>query len=265
MQTSTGLFGPESVMWRINRERLVLLAGPAAAILQVAHPIVARGVAAHSRFRTDSTGRLARTLEAVYTVAFGTAEEVEIVRTTVWRMHRAVKGEGYDAFDPQAQLWVLATLIMGSVTMYERFVGPLTDVERDDFLQENKRFGFVFGLEPDVVWNDWPEFSRYWEETIQGSDIGSTLLCGEVARGVICPDKPWYMRMLSPVFRALALEMIPSDLSGRLGLGISRISRPLWMVLDHTLPCLLHLLPERIRFAPHYLQAKRRGVEAAST
>ena len=76
-------FGPDSMMWRINRERIALLAGPAAAVLQVAHPQVAMGVAAHSKFRTDSIGRLNRTLEAVYSVAFGTSEEVERVRDGV--------------------------------------------------------------------------------------------------------------------------------------------------------------------------------------
>jgi uncharacterized protein (DUF2236 family) len=80
-------FGPDSMMWRINREQVVLLAGPAAAVLQVAHPQVAMGVAAHSKFRTDSIGRLNRTLEAVYFVAFGTSEEVERVRDGVARAH----------------------------------------------------------------------------------------------------------------------------------------------------------------------------------
>ncbi len=78
-------FAPESMMWRINRERVVLLAGPAAAVLQVAHPQVAMGVAAHSIFRTNSIGRLHRTLEAVYSVAFGTSDEVERVRDGVAR------------------------------------------------------------------------------------------------------------------------------------------------------------------------------------
>ena len=70
-------FSPDSMMWKINREQVVLLGGASAAVLQVAHPQVAMGVAAHSKFRSDSTGRLRRTLDSVYTVAFGTAEEVE--------------------------------------------------------------------------------------------------------------------------------------------------------------------------------------------
>jgi len=159
-------YGADSLTWKINRERLVLLAGPAAAVLQVAHPIVALGVAAHSNFRSDSTGRLHRTLEAVYTVAFGTAEQVEKVRASVARSHHAVKGEGYSAFDPDAQLWVLATLIMGSLTMYERFVAPLTAEERNQFLVENENFALVFGMDNALVWKEWTDFEKYFQTSL---------------------------------------------------------------------------------------------------
>ena len=40
-----GLFGPESVTWRVNRESVLLLGGGRALLLQVAHPSVAAGVA----------------------------------------------------------------------------------------------------------------------------------------------------------------------------------------------------------------------------
>ena len=107
-------YKPDSMMWRINRERITLLAGPAAAVLQAAHPQVAMGVAAHSRFQTDSMGRLRRTLDAVYTIAFGSEDDVAHIRKAMARVHAPVKGtspETYSAFDSGAQLWVLATLI----------------------------------------------------------------------------------------------------------------------------------------------------------
>jgi uncharacterized protein (DUF2236 family) len=247
--------GPSSVIWQIDRERIVLLAGPAAAVLQVAHPVVARGVAAHSRFREDSSGRLARTLEAVYTVTFGTPDEVEQVRRGVARAHAAVRGEGYSAFDPEAQLWVLATLIMGSIKMFERFVAPLEPSQRETFLQENAFFGQVFGVEPGQLPATWTDFENYWQEMMNGPILGSLPLCGEVARAVIRPDAPATMRWLSPVFRAMTLELLPAPLSERLGLGSSRLQRPLWKTLDALVPRLLPILPARLRFAPHYLRA----------
>lgn len=253
--TSKELFGPASMIWKINRERVVLLVGPAAAVLQVAHPVVAEGVARHSRFRTDAVGRLSRTLDAVYTVAFGTSAEVAEVRRTVAAKHHAVQGPGYSAFDPGAQLWVLATLIMGSVTMYERFVRTLSTAEKDTFLEENRQFGGVFGLDPDLVWVSWSDFVAYWEAMLEGSELGRASICGEVARKVVCPDAQLLMRWLAPVFLALTLEVVPPDLGRKLGLKRSILRRPLWACLDALLPRLWPWLPAVVRFAPHYRSA----------
>lgn len=254
-------FASDSMMWRINRERVVLLAGPAAAVLQAAHPQVAMGVAAHSKFRSDSIGRLRRTLDAVYSVAFGTAEEVAGVREAVARAHRAVQGkspEAYSAFDPGAQLWVIATLVMASASMYRRFVGPLSANELDRFLQENARFGEVFGLRPGLLPQAWDEFEAYWQGMMQGNLLGSHPLCGEVARAVVRPDAPWSMRLLSPVFRALALELLPAPVRGRLGFCENSRHAWLWNPLDRTLPSLMHAAPASLRYASQYLQARKR-------
>src|SRR4029453_17429416 len=40
-----GFHGPGSTMWRVNREAVLLGAGPAALLLQIAHPHAAEGVA----------------------------------------------------------------------------------------------------------------------------------------------------------------------------------------------------------------------------
>jgi uncharacterized protein (DUF2236 family) len=49
-----GLFGPRSLAWRINRETILLLGGGRALLMQVAHPLVAAGVADHSDFTRSS-------------------------------------------------------------------------------------------------------------------------------------------------------------------------------------------------------------------
>lgn len=250
-------FGLESMMWRINRERVVLLAGPAAAVLQVAHPQVAMGVAAHSKFRADSIGRLHRTLEAVYSVAFGTSDEIEHVRDVVARSHRSVRGEGYSAFDQDAQLWVLATLIMGSVNMYRRFVGKLTVPELDRFLEENARFGEVFGLDTGLLPKSWVVFERYFEATLKGPLLGSHRLCVEVANAVIEPESPRYMRVCSPVFRALTIEYIPPILRERLRIRPGLMAGVIWPVLDRLLPIMVRMCPASIRYAPRYLVARK--------
>ena len=54
-----GSTAPTPQMWRINREAVLLGAGPAALLLQIAHPLIAEGVAQHSGFqatRSDACG-----------------------------------------------------------------------------------------------------------------------------------------------------------------------------------------------------------------
>ena len=74
-----GLFGPDSLTWRVNREGALLLGGGRALLLQVAHPLVAAGVSQHSNYREDPFGRLYRTLDTVTTIVFGSASDAKAV------------------------------------------------------------------------------------------------------------------------------------------------------------------------------------------
>src|SRR5205823_10410912 len=93
MSADARIFAPESMVWRICRERATLLHGPAAAVLQVAHPRIALGVLDHSNFKEAPTARLHRTLDAVYSMAFGTSEEAEAATDGVARIRERVRGD----------------------------------------------------------------------------------------------------------------------------------------------------------------------------
>src|SRR5687768_1486599 len=67
-----GLYGPQSMMWRIGRCHLATSLGSGRALLlQVAHPWVTQGVEHHSRTRTDPIGRARRTFTNVLSMTFG--------------------------------------------------------------------------------------------------------------------------------------------------------------------------------------------------
>src|SRR3954464_8190457 len=91
--TEQRVFSPDSLIWKICRERTILLHGPAAAVLQVAHPRIGLGVMEHSGFADDPTSRLHRTLDAVYAIAFGTLDEAETAARRVARRHATVRGD----------------------------------------------------------------------------------------------------------------------------------------------------------------------------
>ena len=55
-------FSPDAMIWQVDREMVLLLAGGRALLMQLAHPKVAAGVAEHSHFKADPLGRLYRTM-----------------------------------------------------------------------------------------------------------------------------------------------------------------------------------------------------------
>src|SRR2546427_8836791 len=84
-----GLFGPHSILWRVNRESAVTLAGTCAILMQFAHPKVAAGVRDHSRYQVDAAGRLRRTLDLTLAIVFGPrAAAMEAVRAIPARHSR---------------------------------------------------------------------------------------------------------------------------------------------------------------------------------
>src|SRR5438270_2462341 len=112
-----GLFGPQSMIWNVARERVLVAAGPAALLMQLAHPLVAAGVAAHSDFRRDPFARLRSTLDATLKISFGDTAQAHRAATRVMTVHRRVRGRlgervgrfpagtTYDATDPRLAMW----------------------------------------------------------------------------------------------------------------------------------------------------------------
>lgn len=248
-------------MWRVNREHTLLLGGPTAAILQIAHPEVALGVSNHSDFRSDTLGRLQRTLEAVYTIAFSPRAEVEAMAERVRAAHAKVRGaspRAYSAFSPDAQMWVLATLIQLSVQMFERYVGRLSPAEKEEFFQEMRGFGEWFGLPLSHGPQDWAAFAEYYRNMLEGDTLGSLPVSVELARHIVHPRRPLHLRPLWPLASATAREFLPSPLRERLQLPSTPGSRLVLATLDSLLPAILPALPPRLRFARQYLVAVAR-------
>src|SRR5215468_7746642 len=129
-----GLFRRGSWLRRVSSESVVLLGGGRALLLEIAHPLVAEGVANHSRFREDPLGRLQRTLDALAAIAFGPRAEALAAARGVERAHRHVRGRlaaaagryaagtPYDGRDPELMLWVWGTLVDTALELTARFV-----------------------------------------------------------------------------------------------------------------------------------------------
>ena len=158
VSAEVSLFEPGSAIRRIGGESALLFAGGRALLMQVAHPLVAAGVAEHSGFTRDPWGRLARTMQAVYGVIYGTTGDAarigEAVRLSHTRVHGLLgesiglyaSGTPYHAEDPELLLWVHATLVDTALEVHERFVGPVSRADRVAFHDDMRVVGEAFGV-----------------------------------------------------------------------------------------------------------------------
>ncbi|MXW23090.1 MAG: DUF2236 domain-containing protein, partial [Chloroflexi bacterium] len=104
-------FAPDAAIRDVDGEAVILGGGGRALLMQIAHPLVAQGVAEHSEWRANRYGRLLRTLRPMFAIVFGNAAEVRDAARGVNAVHRGVTGAGYHAGDPELLLWVHATLV----------------------------------------------------------------------------------------------------------------------------------------------------------
>jgi len=137
-----GLFGPESVSWRVLREGSVVVGGLRALLMHAAHPLVVAGARQTGMYERDPWRRLERTLRQTFTVVFGTRLEAELAARRIDDVHGAIKGIDavtglrYDARDPELLLWVHACLVSSFLEMERRTLGRLDPAARQRFHEE---------------------------------------------------------------------------------------------------------------------------------
>lgn len=157
MSADPGLFGPDSVSWRVHADPSMALAGFRALFLQALHPLAMAGVAGHSDFRADPWGRLLRTAEYVGVVTYGTAAEAERAGARVRGIHRRVagiepeSGMPYRADDPALLTWVHCTEVDSFLGCYRRSGGPMSDADADRYVAEQTRAAGLVGLAGQAV------------------------------------------------------------------------------------------------------------------
>ena len=189
---AAGLFGPGSVSWRIDRELVVLAGGSCALLMQAAHPSVAAGVAQHSDYATDPFGRLLRTLTSSFSVVFGTLADANATIRRVNAIHAAVRGQradgaAYSALDPEALLWVHATLVDTALRVYTRFVAPLPAADAQRYHEESARVAVALGVQE--VPARLEELRAWMDEMIESGSVRVTPEARTIARTVLYPTR----------------------------------------------------------------------------
>jgi uncharacterized protein (DUF2236 family) len=245
------------VVWRVAREKAILGGGPAALLLQVAHPAVAAGVVDHSDFESDPLGRLRRTLDTMLTVGFGDRAQADAAVAGVAAVHVHVRGPGYRADDPELALWVHATLVLTALGAYERFVKPLTDADKADYYDRYKVVGRMFGVTDDVMpptYADFVAYVRHMEdEVLAVGDDARTVAAGIFTAHVVGPA--WLTR---PAMELAAGGLLPASLRRAYGIRWGRRRQAAYGVVRRVVRPALRLLPGRARYWQHYRMARDR-------
>jgi uncharacterized protein (DUF2236 family) len=92
-----GLFGPDSPVWAVHGDLPSMLIGGFAALMtQTLHPLAMAGVAAHSNYRDDPTGRLRRTARFIAGTTFGSKPFAHELVREVTQVHDRVRGTAPD-------------------------------------------------------------------------------------------------------------------------------------------------------------------------
>jgi uncharacterized protein (DUF2236 family) len=157
MTGDVGLFGPDSITWRLHQEPILMLGGLRSLYLQALHPRTVAGVAQNSAFRSDMWGRLTRTSGYVTTVIYGSTAEAEQAGAKLRRLHARLNGtdprtgEAFHLDDPDLLRWVHVAEVESFLTTALRAGVRLTEAEIDAYYAEQLRAAALVGLDPATV------------------------------------------------------------------------------------------------------------------
>ena len=147
-----GLFGPESMAWKVHADFIsMMIGGISSLVLQALHPKALAGVWDHSSFREDLKGRLGRTAFFIAATTYGSQEMATNAIRRVNQIHQKVTGfdefnEPYRANDPELLAWVHLTETRSFMRSYESYrIESLITKQKDQYFAEMKRLGERLG------------------------------------------------------------------------------------------------------------------------
>jgi uncharacterized protein (DUF2236 family) len=218
-----GLFGPDSVTWRIHGDASMFIGGLRALLLQTMHPLAMAGIAEHSDYRHDPMGRLWRTSIYVGTTTYGSTPEAEAAVAMVKRVHGRVAGTApdgrpYAANDPHLLTWVHHAEIDSFLAAYRRYgSAPLSDADADRYVDEMAVLCEMFDAEPAA--RSVAELEAYFHAV--GSELRATTAAREAARWLMVPPLPWPARVAYTVIAPAAVGLLPGWVQRALWLPVA--------------------------------------------
>ena len=268
MDSDHGLFGPDSVTWRLHADPTFAVGGLRALLMQALHPQAMAAVAQSGGFEAEYWGRLSRTSLYVATTTYGTTKDAERMAARVRGIHRKLRGtdpftgEVFRVDRPDLLLWVHCCEVDSLLTTALRGGLELTDDDAEAYVAEQVRSAELVGLAAADVPATRAELADYF------ASVRPVLRITEDARrafrAAVAPPMPGWVQLLTPArpawggLAALAIGLLPGwarRIYRLPGLGITDLASTgaLRALRSGAL-----VLPESVRMGPIIKEAKSR-------
>ena len=220
-----GLFGPESITWRIHGDfSSMLCGGVSALLLQMLHPLALAGVWDHSSFREDMLGRLRRTSQFISGTTFAPLDDANALIEKVKSIHLRVTGTDaygtpYAASDPDLLVWVHVAEAYSFLQSHLRYRNPsLSLAGQNLYYREFSRVAKSLGAA------DVPQSVDAVEHYLQA--MRPQLRCDERTLEVVklLQNAPAPSRLAKPVGSLMiqaGIELLPEWAATQLGISLS--------------------------------------------
>jgi uncharacterized protein (DUF2236 family) len=263
-----GLFGPRSLLWRVDREAALFLGAGRALLLQLAHPWIAAAIAEHSLSLADPIGRFHRTFGTVFTMVFGTVDQALAAARRLHRRHAGITGRlteeagcfaagsPYAANDRAALAWVHATLVDTALRAWDLVLPPLTAAEREQYYAETRQFGRLFGIPPEDGPSCWADFAAYVDAMIASETLCVSDAARDIARLLLSGDGTWLR--VPTWYRAVTAMLLPPRLRAAFGFAYGESEQRRAQCALAWLRRAYPLLPGSLRCVGPYQEAARR-------
>jgi uncharacterized protein (DUF2236 family) len=185
-----GLFGPDSVTWRISAMPQMGLAAHGAATLQMLHPMVMHMIDQASAFRTNPASR--GELTALYgrTLTYGDTAAANRAAEVLAKIHHRVtatdpvSGRTYHADEPDLLLWVHNTIQWMVLRVTDSYGPALSEADKTTYLTEQVVAARLIGCKVDDVPTTEKDLYTYIEGMAPLLALGS--------------DTLWFKKMVFP-------------------------------------------------------------------
>jgi uncharacterized protein (DUF2236 family) len=269
---NAGIFGPDSMSWRINRESALFLGAGRAALLQLAHPWVTAALQQHSSLLNKPIARFHNTFRIVFTMVFGTADQAFAASRNLYALHTRItgalaedtaqwkRGDRYQANEINALRWVFATLVDSALLAHESIFGALPPDDRERYYQESKTLAALFGIPASSLPANIDDFTTYIHEMCQAGDssgaLGVTAEARAMAHNLLAGSGSW----IRPPkwYRALTASWLPARFREEFQLSFGPAEQLSAGRALKRLPAVYHRLPSVARFIGPWHEAQAR-------